>query len=191
MVEQALPTTVPVVKSLSEIYLDVDGSLKNTHEARYINMIQRFEGIYGQKPRFFVRAPGRVNIIGEHIDYCGYSVLPAAVEQDFVMAYAPSDDDKITINNIDKDLYATEVISTDPFQKFKSDAHWLNYFLCGYKSVLALDSPVKSLVSKPVGLNILIWSLVPAAAGLSSSSAFCVCTAITTLHANGLIDKVD
>ena len=37
-----------------------------------------------------------VNIIGEHIDYCGYSVLPAALEQDFVMAYVISDDDKIT-----------------------------------------------------------------------------------------------
>ena len=85
-------------------------------------------------------------------------------------------------------MYPPEVISTDPFQKFKQDAHWLNYFLCGYKAILALDSPVKDKVSKPVGLKILIQSLVPPAAGLSSSSAFCVCTAITTLHANGLID---
>jgi galactokinase len=66
------------------------------------------------KPAFFVRAPGRVNIIGEHIDYCGYSVLPAAIEQDFVMAYVASDEDTITIHNIDKDLYPSETISTDP-----------------------------------------------------------------------------
>jgi galactokinase len=71
---------VPVVKSLADIYLDVDGSLKNIHQVRYVNLTQRFEGIYGKKPDFFVRAPGRVNIIGEHIDYCGYSVLPAAIE---------------------------------------------------------------------------------------------------------------
>ena len=45
-----------------------------------------------------------MNIIGEHIDYCGYSVLPAALEQDFIIAYVTTDDDKITINNIDKDL---------------------------------------------------------------------------------------
>lgn len=78
-------------------------------------MTKRFEAIYGQKPKFFCRAPGRVNIIGEHIDYCGYSVLPAALDQDFIMAYVVSDDDKITLNNIDKDTFPKEIIETDPF----------------------------------------------------------------------------
>lgn len=107
------------------------------------------------------------------------------------MAYAPADDDRIVITNIDKDLYPSEAISTDPYQKFREGANWINYFLCGYKAILALDSPVKDLVQKPRGMKIFIESLVPAAAGLSSSSAFCVCTAITTMHANGLIDKID
>ena len=69
--------------------------------------------MYGEKPAFYCRAPGRVNIIGEHIDYCGYSVLPAALEQDFIMAYIPSDDNQITINNIDKDQYPQVVLNTD------------------------------------------------------------------------------
>ena len=73
------------------------------HEPRYTNLSARFKTLYGVKPSFYVRAPGRVNIIGEHIDYCGYSVLPAALEQDFIMAYVLTDDDKITLNNIDKD----------------------------------------------------------------------------------------
>lgn len=107
------------------------------------------------------------------------------------MAYAPADDDRIVISNIDKDLYPSEAISTDPYQKFREGVNWINYFLCGYKAILALDSPVKDLVQKPRGMKIFIESLVPAAAGLSSSSAFCVCAAITTMHANGLIDKVD
>ena len=67
--------------------------------------MRRFREIYGVKPAFYCRAPGRVNIIGEHIDYCGYSVLPAALEQDFIMAYVPSDDDQIVINNVERDLY--------------------------------------------------------------------------------------
>ena len=106
------------------------------------------------------------------------------------MAYTLSGDDSITINNIDKDSFPPEIIETDPLQKFREDAHWLNYFLCGYKAILAFNSPVKDMVQKPKGLKILIESLVPPAAGLSSSSAFTVCAAVTTMHANGLIDKL-
>ena len=107
------------------------------------------------------------------------------------MAYIPTEDDSITINNIDKDQFPGETITTEPTQKFREDAHWLNYFLCGYKAILALESPLKNKVTKPRGMKILIESLVPPAAGLSSSSAFTVCAAITTLHANNLIDSLD
>jgi len=65
---------------LPEIYHDTNGAVKSKHEPRYKNLKDRFKQIYGETPRFFCRAPGRVNIIGEHIDYCGYSVLPAALE---------------------------------------------------------------------------------------------------------------
>ena len=112
--QEQTSTTVPVATQLSEVYQDINGSIKSVHEPRYTNLSARFKTLYGVKPSFYVRAPGRVNIIGEHIDYCGYSVLPAALEQDFIMAYVLSDDDKITINNIDKDQFPQEVISTDP-----------------------------------------------------------------------------
>ena len=95
--------------------------------------------IYGENPQFFCRAPGRVNIIGEHIDYCGYSVLPSAIEQDFIIAYVATDSDTIEINNIDKDKYPTEKVSTDPYQKFRETHHWTYYFVCGLKAVLAVD----------------------------------------------------
>ena len=137
-------------------------------------------------PAFFCRAPGRVNIIGEHIDYCGYAVLPAAIEQDFVMAYIPSDKSEIEISNIDKDQYPTERLSTDPFQKFKEGHHWINYFLCGYKAVLATEERYYSKVATPKGFKVLIDSHVPPAAGVSSSSAFTVCAAVVALHANNL-----
>lgn len=65
------------------------------------------------------------------------------------MAYAFDEADTITINNIDKDIFPGEVISTDPLQKFHEKTHWLNYFLCGYKAILALDSPFKDTIKKP------------------------------------------
>ena len=69
------------------MYANDSGQVENKHEMRFKQLKTRFKQQYGCLPSFYCRAPGRVNIIGEHIDYCGYSVLPAAIEQDFVMAY--------------------------------------------------------------------------------------------------------
>jgi galactokinase len=101
-----------------------------------------------------------------------------------------SDSEEIEINNIDKDKYPVEKISTDPFQKLRENADWLNYFLCGYKAVLSLNKDWAAQVPKPKGLKMLIDSHVPTAAGLSSSSAFTVCAAVVALHANGLTSKM-
>jgi len=92
------------------VYLDIDNSLKEKHEFRYIQLKDRFKQQFKCLPKFYCRAPGRVNIIGEHIDYCGYSVLPAAIEQDFIMAYCPVDEgeegeDEIVICNIESANY--------------------------------------------------------------------------------------
>lgn len=47
----------------------------------------------------------RVNLIGEHIDYCGYPVLPMAIEQSILLAVAPSSDDILQLKNIDSEKY--------------------------------------------------------------------------------------
>jgi N-acetylgalactosamine kinase len=113
-----------------------------------------------------------------------------------IMAYCTVEEgqegeDQIQLANLDKATYPLETFSTDPHQKMYDTAHFMNYFLCGYKAILAHDPEIKALVTgKPKGLKILIDSHVPPAAGLSSSSAFVVCTAVTTAHANGVLDKI-
>ena len=186
---------VPVFEQLDNVYANVDDAIKAKHIPRYENLLNRFKKAYGALPKFYCRAPGRVNIIGEHIDYCGYSVLPAAIEQDFIMAYSPVEEGEageaeIEIRNIDEACYATITISTDPFQKMQEHSHFVNYFLCGYKAILAHHEDLSKQVAKPKGMKILIDSLVPAASGLSSSSAFTVCAAVTTAHANGMLGKI-
>jgi galactokinase len=62
--------------------------------------------------------------------------------------------------------------------------------LCGYKAILAINEELYKQVQKPKGMKIFIDSHVPPAAGLSSSSAFTVCSAVATAFANGLIEKI-
>ena len=64
-------------------------------EARYQDLISKFTHLYGEAPELIARAPGRVNIIGEHIDYEGYGVLPAAIEKDCLIAIKKTDSETI------------------------------------------------------------------------------------------------
>src|ERR1700742_3471977 len=74
---------VPVAKSLRDIYtedaLEIQGK-------RWAKLVEHFEFHYGHSPEFVSRSPGRVNIIGEHIDYSLYSVLPMAITADALLA---------------------------------------------------------------------------------------------------------
>jgi galactokinase len=110
------------------------------------------------------------------------------------MAYVAIKDgegsEEIVLNNIEKDLYQEIKISNDPYQKLQEEPGPVNYFLCGMKAILAHNEGIKSQVPKVFGLKILIDSCVPPAAGLSSSSAFTVCSAVTTAHAHGVLDKI-
>lgn len=105
--------------------------------ARYQALLDKFEQTYHRKPDFIARSPGRVNLIGEHIDYCGFGVLPMAVDRDVVMAVATTDDDtKVRVANVNSKYPARE-FDYEGTQKIvtidSSSLEWSNYFKCGYK----------------------------------------------------------
>ena len=150
------------------------------NKERYDKLVSCFEERYGRAPDFLARAPGRVNIIGEHIDYCGYAVLPMAIEQDVAIACSSNDRGELRFGNVNSTQYPDHA---SPTEGFSIDDHtWYNYLLCGYKGV------VETLgLTKPIGMDILVDGNVPPSAGLSSSSALVCCGALTTAYAN----KVD
>lgn len=84
-----------------------------------------------------MRSPGRVNLIGEHIDYSGYGVLPMAIERDVVQAVATrSDSTLVYITNINT-KYTQRSFEYEGEDKVvtidASTLEWSNYFKCGYK----------------------------------------------------------
>src|SRR6266498_2289323 len=83
--------------SLSEIYPESSLPAQIT---RYKKLIDTFETLYNRKPKFIARSPGRVNLIGEHIDYAGFGVLPMAISRDLLIAVDITNDTKVRIASI-------------------------------------------------------------------------------------------
>lgn len=191
-----MATEVPWVDSLEQVYGDgASLSVPSEYQHRFQALVKSFEQQYGQKPDFVARSPGRVNIIGEHIDYSLYNVLPTAVINDVLIATQVLDNDNghITIANTNSAKYPSEETRISGKITIDKDNHkWSNYFLAG------VSGSLESLRRKhgedfiPKGMKLLIDGNVPAGGGLSSSAAFVCASALAVMAANGqIVSKQD
>ncbi|KAK7121281.1 hypothetical protein R3I93_022388 [Phoxinus phoxinus] len=139
---------------------------------------EAFHGKYGQMPLFYARAPGRVNLIGEHIDYCGYAVLPMAIEQNILAAVSVSDSQTIQMTNTDA-KYKDFAVSVDGITIDRENPQWYYYFLCGVRGIQEHLS-----LSSLAGMCCVVDGTIPASSGLSSSSALVCCAGLVTMEAN-------
>ncbi|XP_065081953.1 N-acetylgalactosamine kinase [Ochlerotatus camptorhynchus] len=136
--------------------------------SRVSQLKAHFISAFNRNPAFFVRCSGRVNIIGEHVDYCGYPVLPMAIEQTIILAVAPSEDNLVHLKNVDPKYKSFKCnINTFTIDLPNSTGpEWYKYFLCGVKGILEFAKP-----SHPKGMMVVLSGNIPPASGLSSSSA--------------------
>jgi len=120
-----------------------------------------FEARFGRPPTVITRAPGRVNIIGEHTDYNDGFVLPMAIERDTVVAAAPREDRLL-------EVYASNFTQTASAElgawQRRPDTPWLDYVLGVAAELEKLDKPLAAA-------DVLILGDVPVGAGLSSSAS--------------------
>lgn len=178
---------IRTVRNVNELYTDA----KSLGEGRYKMMQDAYAEKFGSKPDFFARAPGRVNIIGDHIDYSYYSVLPMAIESDFVIAVGTNEESKVTVSHLDHHYPETtfEIPSAGEIAIDAVNMVWSNYFKCGL--VVALRYLKNAIPGfKPKGMRVLVHGTVPAGGGLSSSAAFVVSATLAVLKSNG-IQEVD
>lgn len=128
-------------------------------------------------------APGRVNLIGEHIDYNGGYVLPAALEFGTTLAIRERNDGKVTFASTN--LPYTAEIALDDLGKTKT-GEWVDY------PVGVIVELGKKGVTLTSGYDLLFHGEIPNGAGLSSSASIEVVTAFALLSVEGQpADKVE
>ncbi|PWA66606.1 mevalonate/galactokinase family protein [Artemisia annua] len=179
---------VPIYSTLDEVY--GDGSQLEEAQLRFNVLNDKFKDVFGCVPDVYARAPGRVNLIGEHIDYEGYSVLPMAIRQDTIVAIRKRDAGEsekfLRIANVN-DKYTMCTYPVDPDQEIDLKNHrWGHYFICGYKGFHEYAKSEGVNVAEPVGLDIMIDGTVPTGSGLSSSAAFVCSSTIAIMAAHNV-----
>ena len=124
---------------------------------------KKFSAHFGREPEKIVKAPGRVNLIGEHPDYNEGFVLPCAIDYCTLVAVMKRDDRQIQILALDWSD-ETDAFSLDEEIKFHPDQMWSNYIRGVVRELKLRGYPVQ-------GCNIAVTGNVPQGAGLSSSAA--------------------
>ncbi len=130
---------------------------------------QQYAEIWRTDPQWIACAPGRINLIGEHTDYNGGFAMPAAIDRNLCIAAGPSGSDEFELHSITfQEKWTTRA---DRLTDSPGMGTWQSYFLA------VIDQFQKKGCHIP-GLRAVIDGDIPHGAGLSSSAAFTVCTAV-------------
>lgn len=125
-------------------------------------VVTAFEEQFGSRPRFIVRGPGRVNLIGEHTDYNDGFVMPMAIDRAVWLALRPRTDSLVMLTSLD--MGETASFSLDDIQHNQST--WIEYVkgvawalqaqgynLSGWEGVMAGDVPIGAGLSSSAAVE--------------------------------------
>ncbi|MCL2648853.1 MAG: galactokinase [Phycisphaerales bacterium] len=150
-------------------------------EQRFHEVFPELKGA-GKERVFAVRAPGRVNLIGEHTDYNGGFVCPMAIDREMTIVGVPRGDTKIRMHS----TLANQTVAFDASAEIAKDGPPWSLYAKGSVEAMRRRGKVKC------GFDCLADSSVPLGGGLSSSASFEVATALATLAANDeSLDRVE
>ncbi|HEX8633603.1 MAG TPA: galactokinase [Pyrinomonadaceae bacterium] len=139
-----------------------------------------FQDLYGATPRLF-RAPGRVNLIGEHTDYNDGFVLPMAIDRETCVAARPRPDRRVRIYSLNVNEHA-EFDLDRPGERERGI--WLDY-------VEGIAHALERRGVRLGGADLAVFSDVPVGAGLSSSAALEVSAGLALASVAGVeVDRV-
>jgi len=124
---------------------------------------------------------GRVNLIGEYIDYCGYAVFPMAIDQEILIAVSPQHNSAMLEFSNTNSAFPDHSCDAGKFSIDKGIPHWYKYLFCGIKAVTEYTEKNRVPLH---GFKALVMGTIPPSAGLSSSSAMVCAAALAFAHVN-------
>ncbi|MCG8473879.1 MAG: galactokinase [Cytophagales bacterium] len=123
------------------------------------DLLHIFKEKFNQNP-IISKAPGRINLIGEHTDYNQGFVLPASIDKEAIFALAPNGTDRCAAYSCDlKESFEFELAALEPCEK-----GWANY-------IIGVVSELKKAGADIKGFNCVFTGNVPIGSGLSSSAS--------------------
>lgn len=140
-------------------------------------LLERFRALYGAAPEIMARAPGRLEFIGNHTDYNGGTVLGAAIDRGVAVALRRRADAAWSFASAQKEGVVR--LGANDFTKQSGAAAWVNYPLGVIHSLREFGLPA------PGGFDYLASSDLPLGAGLSSSAAIELASALAFTRAAG------
>lgn len=129
-------------------------------------LIKNYQKVFGKNEKDVFFSPGRINVIGEHTDYSGGHVFPAAISLGVYGVYGPRNDNKVCLysGNIDGEIVEFD-LNDDTVEK--DDRFWANYF----KGMITYLRQREDGNKINHGFNLYIKADLPSGSGLSSSAA--------------------
>jgi len=194
-------TTPELHRKLARLYGRDDALIEDRRTAMR-QLAEAFAERYGaDREMVLCRAPGRVNLMGRHVDHRGGFVNVMAISRETLLAAAPRDDDLVTLRNLDRRRFPAREFSISELVSDFSWAEWMEFL--GSRAaqsvlqaapgdwshyarapLLRLQHEVRGVQVR--GMDCLVSGNIPMGAGLSSSSALVVAFAEAAVSLNGL-----
>ncbi len=188
------------IKALAEKPVTLRSQFQHIYSERYVNIESKIAGLntllqtyrvrFGNEPIVISRAPGRVNIMGRHIDHQGGFGNMVAIDRDVFLAVGTRPHDRaIHLVNVDNDRFPDRTFRLDELLDDYNGQPWTSFIETPSVLREIESSPgdwshyIKAILTRLQiwarhrsfsGLNIVIGGTIPIAAGLSSSSALVV-----------------
>ena len=151
----------------------------------YDKVVAAFAAKFGAKPAVVSYAPGRIEVLGNHTDYNEGYVFSAAIDKGTFFAVSPAADDTVTLVALDMD--ETFSCKLGDVKKVEQGATWANYPLGTFNWLMG-GAPAAA----GKGFNAVFGGNIPLGAGLSSSAALEMATAIALQKVYGTkFDKTE